>query len=167
MTTKALELLNAEVTTAVYDADESLEAAIEDWVTLEGAEQAIAEHPHTSPDERAVALRGVGRAQTVLAVLRGLLDAPKVVHVPLDSEPYKILVKWRSDLTDQYGADLIGLILHDFTTHNPQGMDRLPEELKPVLSAFQRLDYRTQVKHIEALLPEDVEAARREETWQG
>ena len=164
--TDTLDTLNEVVTNAVFDAEESLETAIEDWVALEKAEQAIANHPHTSTDERAVALRGVGRAQTVLAVLRGLLDAPKVEHVPLDSEPYKILVKWRSDLTDQYGADLIGLILHDFTTHNPSGMDRLPEELKPVLSAFQQLDYRTQMKHIEAILPEDVETARREGTWQ-
>jgi hypothetical protein len=106
---------------------------------------------------------GNGRPRTLKSKLADEDDFkfdPELAKLRLDPEIAK-LIRWRSDLTDRYGDDLLCLIsgeLGSGTEIDP----RLPPELKPVLERFRAMPYAEREKQIEAALPDDVETARRE-----
>lgn len=64
---------NTEVTDAIFKAERALTNAILSWQRVEKAEVALAQLADLPAPEKAVAERGVGRAQIMVDVLRALL----------------------------------------------------------------------------------------------
>lgn len=152
---------------AYRKAIEALETAHKAWIEHRMAQETIVKHPEASQEEKEMSCMEIGYAIGVINSIETLKQPPQETSfklAKLDPPPPEIvkLIKWRDDLTDQYGSDLLSLIFFEFNDRLHSD-SRLPPSLEPALEAFRKLDEETQWRYIKAALPDDAKREEEEE----